>query len=566
MHPATAAFSFNRQKPLPNAANEASSTEIEPLFCRPTGSVTSGTTDDTGIESCIMEASPTLLPPSIFPTDHSNSCGGVKSFVGAAFKPVMGAREQPPPIPPKAVIEIPPLPPKSAPHISPKDLLNNHGNFSNRSCSPLSTSRLEGTSIQNARNSDSDHTCNPLNIIRQKVCHSGEITSEPLPSKNNKVFTKGLPSTVLCQSKSICHSATRHIQQNHSNPDFLKDLCNETSKAWKKQQHSSDGVDCASRSVVSTPLRSCQGDPYNLAKTGVRSPYSSCSCTCQLNRHWETRALLPIPPNETLQSFKGDKTVKGSEVRSRRISSCASPPVQFPQIRPPNSQSKSGCGGFTWLSHTLTRIFRQPSIRESNKSGSIPTTVTNPGCTNEIRPTFGAASCAVASFHGVPCSAVPCASSLWHRRSKSCTTPKFPRAHSKTWLKDASRMTPNHSRVHQSPALPSHSTSVLGSMGTKRHFSITPMSLDRDPTSESQFSPCSDRPVRRNGRFYPTPRHKNQSPSGTARINNVQPDHTYSGRVDIQHTVCSCQQPTVSRQLEQVSACLWCVILVIPEA
>ncbi|VEL31538.1 unnamed protein product, partial [Protopolystoma xenopodis] len=96
-------------RPLSNAPNNNMQIQTGPSFT--TASIASGTTDDTGIESSSLAASPILPTLSALQFGEQPYRPPRRSFK-AHDKWTIQDKTQPPPLPPKRSIVIPPIPPK----------------------------------------------------------------------------------------------------------------------------------------------------------------------------------------------------------------------------------------------------------------------------------------------------------------------------------------------------------------------------------------------------------------------------------------------------------------------
>ncbi|KAF5402886.1 hypothetical protein PHET_03370 [Paragonimus heterotremus] len=409
MHRTNTVCACGRPQAFSHVLSEISPAEISVFCSTATASVTSVTTDDTGIESSSLGASPTLP-----------CCP--KSLQHAEIKATPWGKEQPPPIPPKAGRHFPPIPPK--PFVETFEVVkSNLHKISGSTCLPstgcFSTSSLpsENVNVKVSKSREPEVTHNVHSSSTVSRLHSGGHLS---PSKHEVKTGRliALPNTSPNRNRVLISQSEC---SNCSPLKYSKASCS------KRTSYSSLGPSFISRK--NCPPTSCSYSPDRNAGPSVSSIEATQPCFCQVNRHWNVKSLPPTP-NQMQPTFR---RIPPSDLNCDLWST----PRLFNLAARPNytdkSASKPGCGSLQWISHTLTRVFCTGlgRGRSTDTKTEIMSGINNEDravCKNNLSeplevPLVSASASntnSLISSRGQSKSSVACGVSLWHNRSRSC--------------------------------------------------------------------------------------------------------------------------------------------------
>ncbi|KAA3675385.1 uncharacterized protein DEA37_0006684, partial [Paragonimus westermani] len=538
MHRTNTVCACGRPQVFPRVLSEISPAEISVFCSTATASVTSVTTDDTGIESSSLGASP-ILP----------CCP--KSLQHAEIKATPWGKEQPPPIPPKAGRQCPPIPPK--PFVETFEVVKSNLHKSSDSTCLSSTGRFLTSKlppenvlskVSKGREPEVLHNVHSSSTVNR--LYSGDHLSlfkHETVNKTGKLIA--LPSTSLSRNRLL---APRGECSNCSPPNFLKTACT------KRTSYSSLGPSSVLRK--NCPPTSCSYPPDKNSRPSVCSIEASQSCFCQINRHWNVKALPPTP-TQLQPTFR---RMPLSNVNCDLWNT----PRLFSLTARPNytgkSVSKPGCGSLQWISHTLTRVFCTGfgRGRSTDTKTEIVSEINDDDgtvCRNKLNeplevPPASAPATFTNSFvsprEQSKSSSVACGVSLWNNRPKSCYCPhnSVPSGTLPSDLSSAS--------YHSSPV---RKTDRMSSP-TKRHVIPPPTPASLDPellNGVSHSLPIGSKGdqkklcwVNLSGRSHPLP------PSRTADVSQKHnlsrwPFHPPSLSTEVPKSDCSCSclvQPT----------------------
>ncbi|CAL8070334.1 unnamed protein product [Calicophoron daubneyi] len=449
MHRATSMCTCGRPQPVSCIQPETVQSEFPPLFTTATDSIASGTTDDTGIESSSLGASPTL--PS---APHlSRMCPETRSEL-CTLSPARVIRKnepchlgKPPPIPPKLERGNPPLPPKHLPGCAEKasESIKCHGGACTQYIYEQGANFEGSSTVFRPYSPPARLSWKRESTTSHGVYNSGSPPTDPLPSKLPQTHTNVSVNPTVGRFSRVSSPILRspHTSQlpRPDNPAF------ETQKAHEFG---------AGRAT---------GGREGLSSQVLLSP----PCSYRMNKRWDGGMRPSLPHLQSNIAKRATIPSGQTIIRGDHHASYIESPALAHQT---DALTKSGCGGLQWLSNRLIRFFRSSSISRRR---------------------------------GRKCSPID-RSGLWHERSKSYNSPQTSK--STAFRPHGRSSSPScHSPCHSS------SSAVMQPLNRHVLSPPIPALFDRDvltelmPSSPTFFkaSRSAQQIAEKSGRCHPLP-------------------------------------------------------------